>query len=139
MYLGRGAGQMPTASAVVSDLLNVATGSYPHAYARMDVGAMPAAHTIDPVDLKSRFYLRVNALDKPGTMAEISQILGEGGISISAMLQHEPAAGQFVPVVIITHNARQGAVVDALARIEKLAAIDGSPVCIHIVDMPEDE
>lgn len=138
MYLGRGAGQMPTASAVVSDLLNVAAGWYSLAFSRMDLGAAPPAMTIDPLELQSRFYLRMNALDMPGTMAKISQVLGDKGISISAMLQHESAAGQFLPVVIITHAAQQGAVRSALTQFETLAVTDGTPICIPIVDMPEE-
>jgi len=65
-------------------------------------------------------------------------VLGDKGISISAMLQHESAAGQFLPVVIITHDAQQGAVRSALTQFETLAVTDGTPICIPIVDMPEE-
>ena len=138
MYVGRGAGQMPTASAVVADLLNVAGGWYPQAFSRLNVWLdqhAPATH-IDPDDLTSRFYLRISARDVPGVVAKVSTILGHEGISMGAMLQHEIAAGQFVPVVIVTHEARQGAVNQALQQIERLDVIDGSPVCIRIVDLP---
>ena len=140
MYYGRGAGQMPTAGAVVSDLINVASGWYPGAFAELNLwgdGHTPA-RLVDRDELLSRFYLRFSARDVPGVMAQLSGILGRAGISLSALLQHESAVGQFVPVVIITHEARQGSVLEALTAIEKLDVISGRPVCIRIVDLPEE-
>ena len=64
-------------------------------------------------------------------------ILGDAGISLGAMIQHEVASGRFVPVVMITHAVRQGSVRQALARIEQLPLIEGRPVCLRIVDLPE--
>ena len=139
MYYGRGAGQLPTASAIVSDLLNIAAGWYPRAFAGLNLwcDAHDPVELVDPDDLVSRFYLRISAKDVPGVMAKVSEILGDAGISLGALLQHEVAVGQFVPVVIITHEARQGSVINALREIEKLDVIDGTPVCIRIVDFPE--
>lgn len=139
MYYGRGAGQSPTASAVVSDLLNVASGWYGEAFAklRLTPDAHGMARVLDPAELVSRFYLRITALDVPGVMAKVTRILGDAGISLSAVLQHEAAAGQFVPVVITTHVAQQGALRQAVARIEALEEIQGPPVVIRIVDIPE--
>ncbi|MFW6058624.1 MAG: homoserine dehydrogenase [Phycisphaeraceae bacterium] len=138
MYFGPGAGGMPTASAVVSDLLNVASGWYPVAFANMrltpDVNGK--AELVPAEALRSRFYLRVNALDVPGTMAKVTSMLGEGGISLSAVLQHESEPGEFVPVVITTHEAKRGDVDRAMQRIRKLDVISGEPRVIRIVDMP---
>jgi len=138
MYYGQGAGQLPTASAVVSDLLNIANGWYPQAFSKLHMwrdGQLPP-RLLDPQDLISRFYLRLSAKDVPGVMANVSGILGDAGISLGALSQHEVASGQFVPVVIITHQARQGSLFKALEKIEKLDVIDGKPACIRIVDMP---
>ena len=140
MYYGRGAGQLPTASAVVSDLLNVAGGWYPQAFSKSHLwcdGDLPP-RLLDPQELVSRFYLRLSAMDVPGVMAKVSGILGDAGISLDALSQHEVASGQFVPVVIITHQARQGSLFEALEKVEKLDVIDGKPVCIRIVDIPQD-
>jgi homoserine dehydrogenase len=139
MYYGRGAGEMPTASAVVSDLLNVASGWYPQAFARMNLwcDGHDVVKPVDPSELRSRFYLRFNALDVPGVVGKLSTILGDAGISISGVLQHEADAGKFVPLVITTHLARQGSLMAALERIQKSDAIEGKPVFIRIVDMPE--
>jgi homoserine dehydrogenase len=138
MYYGRGAGQLPTASAIVGDLLNVASGWYPKAFASMNLwsDAQAPAVVADPDELLSRFYIRMNAMDVPGVMAKVSSILGEAGISLSSILQHEVNAGQFVPLVVTTHLARQGAVRAALLRIGKLSVIEGQPVCVRIVDLP---
>ena len=141
MLYGEGAGQMPTASAVVSDLLNVASGWYGCAFQHMRL--TPDCHNPANLatrdDLLSRFYLRINALDVPGTMAKVTDALGEHGISLSAVLQHEDDAGQLVPVVITTHLARAGDVKAAIEAIKALDVVEGEPVMLRIVDMPESE
>src|SRR5690606_17950209 len=122
MYMGRGAGQLPTASAVVSDLLNVASGWYPRAFNDMNLWAdrhEPVA-SVNPDDLQSRFYIRMTARDVPGVMAKVSTILGDAGIGLSAILQHEANAGQWVPLVVTTHEARQGSLKQAIARVAQL-------------------
>jgi len=138
LYFGAGAGQMPTASAVVSDVMNIASGWYPLAFAQMRL--TPDLHApaklADPDDLHSRFYIRINALDKPGVIAKATAALGERGISLSAVLQHESETGEQVPVVIITHMARRGDVLEAIKRIESMDVIEGTPVLIRIVDLP---
>lgn len=140
MYYGPGAGSLPTASAVVSDLINTASGWYPKAFRGMGIWPDhygPAVLT-DGDEVLCRYYLRINAKDVPGVMAKVSTILGQQGISLSAIRQHEVSAGRFVPVVITTHEARDGSVRQALERIERLDVIDGKPVCIRIVDTPSD-
>lgn len=138
MYFGRGAGQDPTASAVVCDVINIASGWYPKAFAELKLWCdqHKPVKLIDPNEMMSRYYLRFNMLDRPRTLAKVTQILGDAGISLSGVIQHERAVGEFVPVVITTHQARYGALTSALAQIEKLDVIDGSPVAIRIVDMP---
>ncbi len=138
MYFGRGAGMLPTASAVVGDVLNIVTGCYPHSFANLNLWADQQGPTrlVERNRIASRFYLRINALDKPGTMARITETLGVAGISLSAVMQHESNAGNFVPVVVLTHRCQVGPLVEALERIESLDVIDGAPICIRIVDMP---
>jgi len=139
MYFGRGAGQMPTASAVVSDLINVASGWYPHAFKTMRLWPdqqVPAQIT-PPAAARSRFYLRVSAADSPGVMSDLTRSLGASGISISAILQHESDDGAFVPVVITTHEAPAGDVSAAAQKIAALETIEGEPVCIPIMALPE--
>lgn len=139
MFYGLGAGQMPTASAVVSDILNVASGWYPTAFSSMTI--WPDQHT--PIEcasfdeVVSRYYLRISVKDQPGVMAQVAQVLGEANISISAILQHESEEGDgFVPLVITTSEAREGAMRWAAEKIASLAVVAGRPVTLRIVDLP---
>ncbi len=141
LYYGQGAGEMPTASAVVADVINIASGWYGQAFNGMKL--TPDLHApaklADPDDLTSRFFLRVNAMDRPGVIAQVSEKLGDKGISLSAVLQHE--AGEtgsgYVPVVIVTHMARRGDLLEAVGQIETMDVIEGTPVVIRIVDMSD--
>ncbi|MEM1446637.1 MAG: homoserine dehydrogenase [Planctomycetota bacterium] len=142
MFYGPGAGKGPTASAVVSDLLNVASGWYPKAFAAMGLlpdGSVEAKRCASG-DAVSRFYLRLALRDVPGGFGRITTTLGDHGVSLSAVLQHEAGedesgtSGKFVPVVVTTHRCLQG---DLAAACEALAALDeveGSPVVIRILD-----
>ncbi len=144
MYYGRGAGGMPTASAVVSDIVSVATGSAAAAFERLNL--LPDRHTAGmqlPADAAvSRHYLRVMCEDQPGVLARIAAILGTHGISISSVLQHEPPKdnpNEGVPVVITTYRARCGDVRAALAEVDALDVVKADTVCIPIVEeYPED-
>ena len=78
------------------------------------------------------------ARDEPGVLAQVTRILGENGISLSAILQHETSDGRVVPVVITTHLAREGSVQAALKEIDKLQAIAPPTVCLRILDQPKE-
>ena len=138
LYYGAGAGQMPIASAVAADVMNIAAGWYPKAFTamRLTPDLHAPARLADPDDLASRYYLRINAMDKPGVIAQATAALGDKGISLSAVLQHETNADNYVPVVIVTHKARRGDLLEAVKRIESMDAIEGPPVVIRIVDLP---
>ncbi|MCJ7545014.1 MAG: homoserine dehydrogenase [Phycisphaerae bacterium] len=140
MYYGRGAGGMPTASAVVADLAAVAMGTAQRAFDHLAVWPDRAAAAKQlPIEaVRSRYYLRVMAEDAPGVLAQVAAVLGRHRISIRSVLQHEPlpaaedAAG--VPVVITTHQAVEGNVRAALAEVDALAVIKAPSVCIGIVE-----
>jgi len=138
MLIGPGAGMAPTASAVVADLLNVASGGYATQFrnTRLTPDCVEPAKMVDPESVRERVYLRLAAMDAPGTLSRIATVLGEAGISLSGVLQHEAKAGQFVPLVIVTHEATEGAVRHATATLRELDCIDGDPVVIRIVDLP---
>jgi len=111
LFYGRGAGQMPTASAVVSDIIGVALGTVPLAFKQLAIlpDTTPRARVLPGDQLQSRYYLRLMARDVPGVLAEVTDALGRYKISVSAVRQHEADdAGQFVPVVITTHRATEG-------------------------------
>ena len=144
MYYGRGAGGMPTASAVVADLVSVATGTAQRLFDALtiwpDLNEPATQLHIDAVE--SRYYIRVTAEDTPGVFAQIAAAFGHHDISICSALQHEPASGQTdtgVPVVITTHQAREGNVRNAIAEIDALGVIKAATICLDIVDEhPED-
>jgi homoserine dehydrogenase len=142
MYYGRGAGMMPTASAVVADIIDVALGnsatSFQHLYLKSRSETAPLIEKIG--DTVSRFYIRLMVKDQPGVFAQIGKILAENAVSISGVLQHEGSGPEnTVPVVIATHPTKQSKVTAALKGLDKLDSVCSKPVCIRIVDMPEDK
>jgi homoserine dehydrogenase len=140
LFYGRGAGQMPTASAAVADLVGVATGTTQLAFRRLNIfpDAAAPAKVLPFEQLQSRYYLRLTARDVPGVLAQITHALGEHGISLSAVLQREADESQYVPVVITTHLARQGALRAALQAIDALPTIQGPSVCLRVIDQPKE-
>jgi homoserine dehydrogenase len=129
MYYGRGAGMMPTAVAVVSDLLEVSrnllassAGGVP-LRVRASNGAARQRRIRDPGELESRYYLRFGVLDKPGVLAQLAGMLGEHEISISEVVQEGHQQAQSVPVVVTTHRAREKNVQAALAIINRLPSV----------------
>lgn len=141
-YYGRGAGMMPTASAVVADIIDVATGNSATTFRqlRLQPREKTAPLIIKIGDSVSRFYIRVMAKDQPGVFAQIGRILADNAISISGALQHEGRGpDNTVPVVITTHPTKQSKVTAALKDLDELDTICGKPVCIRIVDIPEDK
>ena len=141
MYYGRGAGMMPTASAVVADIIEVAMGNSAKLFNSLQIQPRDKIEPlIDSIDnLISRFYIRLMAKDQPGVLACHSKILGDHNISISGALQHEGSGpDNTVPVVITTHPTKQKNMSDALAELSRLDNVGAEPVCIRIVDIPED-
>ncbi|MBX2851704.1 MAG: homoserine dehydrogenase [Phycisphaeraceae bacterium] len=138
LYYGQGAGQLPTASAVVSDLLGIVSGSASAAFSNMRLtpDLTQPAHILDRRDTESAYYLRMQTLDVPGVMAEVTSILGDKGISLSQVLQHESKAGEVVSLVVTTHLTRLGDVEDAAEEIAGLEPIQGEPVIIRVIEMP---
>jgi homoserine dehydrogenase len=141
-YYGRGAGMMPTASAVVADLIEVALGNSRSTFESLRLRpreeVTPLLEKID--DSVSRFYVRVMAKDKPGVVARYGKILGDHEISISGVLQHEGTGpSNTVPVVITTHKTQEKNMAAALADMTHSDVISGKPVCIRVVDIPQDK
>jgi homoserine dehydrogenase len=141
MYYGRGAGMMPTAVAVVSDVIEVArnllASSVGGAPLRgRTVGRAAGERRIRAFgELESRYYLRFGVLDKPGVLAQIAGMLGEHGISISEVVQEgQRQEQQPVTVVITTHRAKEKNVQDALGIINRLPSVVATTRLIRIFD-----
>ncbi len=127
LYYGRGAGSMPTGSAVVADIVDIAKGSE----------TLPVdfseKYNIKPVqEIESRYYFRFTALDSPGVLSKISGVFGQHNISIASVIQKGRSKAGAVPLVILTHKAREKDVLDAVDKIDKLPVVAGKSVFIRV-------
>lgn len=144
LYYGAGAGAEPTASAVVADLVDVVrtltadpNNRVPHLAFQPD--ALSDLPIVPMEEVKTSYYLRMRAQDRPGVLAEVAQILATEQISIEAVIQKEPVAGQeFVPLIMLTHRIREKKMNAALARIEALDSIDGRVTRLRLEHLHED-
>ena len=137
MYYGQGAGSLPTATAVIADLIAATRDRAIGARVRVPPWGVPQkALRALPIrkltDLEGEYYLRCMALDRPGVLARIAGVLGKFQISIASVIQRDRRAGTTVPVVIRTHRARERDLARALKAIDGLAAVKGRPVAIRI-------
>lgn len=138
LYYGAGAGSEPTASAVVADVIDVARtltsdpeNRVPH------LAFQPNALSDTPVlpmdEVETAYYLRMQAADRPGVLAEVAQILGEQGISIEAMIQKEPSEGENVAsIIMLTQRVAESQMNTAIGQIESLDVVDGTVTRIRL-------
>jgi homoserine dehydrogenase len=137
MYFGQGAGQMPTATAVMADILEIAR--------HRSAGARGAAHPlgypatavkagrVKPMDdVICEYYLRFMARDQPGVLGAIASVLGRNGISIASVIQQERGMATTVPVIMRTHEARERDLRRALAAISRMKMAGRAPAFIRI-------
>ncbi len=137
LFYGRGAGDQPTASAVVSDVIAIGRDLLKGVAGRVPPAAYPAEgrrplRLIAMDEITSLYYLRFAALDHPGVLSTISGVLGQHNISISSVIQTGRKAGGPVPVVMMTHRARERDVRRALAEIDGLSAVLDKTVLIRV-------
>lgn len=142
LFVGRGAGRYPTASAVISDLIHLArrrrTGESAGTVADASyVALMTDASSSRPVHAEnyhSRYYLRITAAERPGVLAAVTGILGRAGISIASVVQlerEEPDAP--VPVALLTHETTAARIAKATMRIDRLAVVKAKTVVFPVV------
>jgi homoserine dehydrogenase len=144
-FSGMGAGQTATASAVISDLIDVALGRSQLTFAQLDVWGAHDPVPRQPVEeIYRRYYLRFNVADRPHVMADITDVLGRNEISLASVIQHEApeleengsdgGGAPMVPLVIMTHRTREGRVQRALAELAQLATLRPPSVCMPVSD-----
>lgn len=134
MFYGLGAGQMPTANAVYSDIIDI-------------VGKMSAENNVmddysftNRLDIKEtaenrlRYYIRFSAVDKPGVLAKISGILGKSKISIASVIQKDRKQSGAVPIIMMTHEAEEKDIYSAIRGIDKLDIIKSKSIIIRVED-----
>ena len=143
LFSGAGAGQMPTASAVVADLIDVAVGRAQLTFSRLDLwGDAEPREVRSPEELASRYYLRFNVEDRPHVFADIADILGRHEISLASIIQHEvPEAdpqtsqtGPTVAVVVMTHRTKEGSLRAADKELKKLKSLRTPMVRMPVAD-----
>ena len=135
MFYGRGAGQMPTASAVWSDAIEIARrAAYQHEALPEDLPLIGAGGLrLRPMEeIRSAYYLRVMAQDRPGVLAQVAGALGRHQISIASVLQKERSGVAAVPVVMMTHEARERDMRGALEEIDRLDVVAGRTVMLRV-------
>ena len=128
MLEGRGAGAGPTASAVVADLIDLARGRAAPVWG----GALSEAPSLPIGDHVGCYYLRLMVVDRPGVIADVTAVLRDLGVSLESMLQRGRAPADAVPVVLVTHETRESAMVAALARIAALNTVLEAPTMLRI-------
>src|SRR5436309_108016 len=140
MFYGRGAGQLPTASAVWSDAVEIARRiAHGVAATGLELPSVgPGALTAQPMEmLRTCYYLRVMAQDRPGVLSKVTGILGDHDISIASVIQKGRGTREAVPVVMLTHEARERDMRRALAAIDKLAAVAAATTMIRVQGGPQ--
>ena len=142
-YAGPGAGQMATASAVVADLIDTATGRTAITFPKLDLWNEGAAIPIQPAEeYANRYYLRFDVKDRPHVFADIADILGRNQISLASIIQHEapevdaetPGPEPIVPVVVMTHRTKRGMIQKASQELNKLETLRPPLTALPVAD-----
>ncbi len=139
-FSGQGAGQLPTASAVLADIIDMAVGRAQLTFANLDLFGGRTMFRVQPTDqIVSKYYLRFNALDRPHVLADITDILGRHEISIASVVQHESPEVEnghvtSVPVFIMTHRTTEGQMRTAEAELNRLDALHSPCVRMRVAE-----
>ena len=131
LMVGRGAGGDPTASAIVADLVDIATGRIAPAFG-IPAADLAPAEAADPGATQGAFYLRLKVHDRPGVVADISAILRDEDVSLESVLQRGRAPGLIVPLVLTTHQTQEVRMRKAAERIAALNSVTETPCLIRI-------
>jgi homoserine dehydrogenase len=136
---GQGAGMMPTASAVFSDIMDIARGVLSGVRCRgplrsINESAMSPIKLVPMDHIETKYFFRFSALDRPGVLSKISGILGKHNISIAACIQKARGAKGAVPIVMTTYRAREKDVQKALQKIDKLDVVQDKTILIRVED-----
>ena len=132
LLYGKGAGPEPTASAVVSDLVDWARGLSAESHSRGLSNSVKSVKIKNVSAILSRYYLRFHVFDKPGVLSKISNILGRHGISISDVIQKERKVGGVVPLILLTHDSPEGELRETIRQIDRLDVAKGKSQVLRI-------
>ena len=130
---GPGAGAGPTSSAVLSDLVDIASGRIPHSFGRPVADLQDGAEVENGAGPDTPFYVRLMVVDKPGVLADVTSVLQIHGISVESLLQQGRAPQDVVALVMTTHEVRVERLMSALSEIEALSCVQAPPVAMPIL------
>lgn len=135
LFYGRGAGDMPTGSSIVSDIVDIARNIRKETTGRIPgikgiKGAVSKIRNIE--DIEAMYYFRFSALDKPGVLSKISGVLGNYNISIASVIQKGRKVGGAVPLIVLAHRAKERDVRNAVAEIDMLPAVSDKTLYIRV-------
>ncbi len=134
LYYGRGAGGDPTASAVVSDLAQIAA-DFPQEQRARNVGHEALHSRLKTIDeIVSRYYLRLQVVDRPGVLADVARVLASRQIGISSVIQPDAQAGEITPLVLMLHDAPESQLLAAVREIARIGAVKAPPVHLRVED-----
>lgn len=129
--VGRGAGEGPTASAVMSDIIDIARGFSAPTFG-VPADKLQDAKWVDVGETVNCYYVRLNVVDQPGVLADVSAVLRDNNVSIEAFLQRGRDPGQPVPLIMTTHETRHKNMTKACAEMEKIGSVLEKPCLIPI-------
>lgn len=134
LFYGRGAGQNPAASSVVGDIIDLARNLRFNSIGRVPIYMKNKSikKIVKIEDIEASYYIRISCIDKPGVLAKVAGILGRHKISIASVGQKERRKARIVPVVMMTHEAKEKNVRQALEEIDRIAAIRRKTVAIRV-------
>lgn len=131
---GRGAGEGPTASAIVADVMDIAKGTTAPVFG-ISVNDLAESPSASSMDWSGEFYMRLVVQDRPGVIAEIAPILRDHKISIESLIQRGRSKDEPVSIVIMTHEAKGGDIADACTRIAALSCVLDNPLVMPILNI----
>lgn len=131
---GRGAGANPTGSSVVADIMDIARGVKYKPFS-LPVAKLQMNNFTGMESLKSSYYLRLAVADKPGVLAEVTDIFKQHNISLRTFLQHSHAPGENVQLVLTTHETQEANMLTAIAEVSRLSSVLEQPLMIRIEEL----
>ncbi|MEK6652881.1 MAG: homoserine dehydrogenase [Nitrospirota bacterium] len=135
LYYGRGAGDMPTGSSIVSDIVDIARNIKKGATGRIPgIGSVKSAglKIKNIQEIEAMYYFRFSAFDKPGVLSKVSGVLGKHNISIASVIQKGRKVGGAVPLIVLAHRAKERDVVKSVAEIDKLPVVADKTLYIRV-------
>lgn len=138
MFYGPGAGSLPTAVAVLSDVLDVCAGTAAAEFQRMSFVDAPPAEVMAFEAVETRYYLRFTVQDRFGVLGAIATVLGRNSVSIDSVVQKEARGKERVPIIMLTHRARERDVRNAIDEVDKSDFVSAPTVLIRVEDREGD-